>query len=297
MKMTILTCAAVAMVGLAPGQVYCAEEDKILDMAQAFVAAFDAGNARAIASQFAEDGEFVDEDGQVFRGRQAIEKEFAAFFAEMKDARLNLDIESIRLIGADLAVEEGTATSRLPGNLPATTSRYLAVHVKRNGAWKIASNRSLASKPASPHEQLKQLQWLLGEWVDESDDAVVKHHCKWSEDGNFLLIDFEAQIRGARTMKGSQRIGWDPLTRQIKSWVFDSEGGHAEGYWGRMGDRWVIKVSGVRPDGVAATATNTYAPTGRDRIQWTSVDRIIGGEGEPDLRVTIVRTPPQPGRR
>ena len=95
-------------------------------------------------------------------------------------------------------------------------------------------------------------------------------------------------------MKGDLRIGWDPLTRQIKSWVFDTEGGYAEGLWTRIGDRWVVKMTGVRPDGSTASATFTYAPLRRDEYQYTSSDRIIGGQQEPDQTVRIVRKPPQP---
>ena len=34
---------------------------------------------------------------------------------------------------------------------------------------------------------------------------------------------------GMPVLSGTQRIGWDPLNRQFKTWIFDSEGGHAEG--------------------------------------------------------------------
>ncbi len=95
-------------------------------------------------------------------------------------------------------------------------------------------------------------------------------------------------------MKGEQRIGWDPLTKQIKSWVFDSEGGNAEGLWTTVENGWEIKMTGVRADGAAASSTNTYVLDGPDRFVWSSVDRLIGGEQEPDLSVIIVRKPPQP---
>ena len=48
-------------------------------------------------------------------------------------------------------------------------------------------------------------------------------------------------------LSGTQRIGWDPLKRQFKTWIFDSEGGHGEGYYTRNGDQWVVKTEGVRP--------------------------------------------------
>ena len=158
----------------------------------------------------------------------------------------------------------------------------------------MESVRETSLPEASPHEQLKQLEWLVGEWVDESPTEVVEHRCRWSEDGHYLLGKFVVQWEGLPAMKGDLRIGWDPLTKQIKSWIFDSEGGYAEGFWTRVGDRWVVKMTGVRPDGSTASATNTYVPLRRDQYQYSSVDRIVGGQQEPDQTVRIVRKPPQP---
>ena len=96
-------------------------------------------------------------------------------------------------------------------------------------------------------------------------------------------------------MSGSQLIGWDPRLKQIRSWVFDSDGGFSEALWSRDGDRWVIKSIGVVKDGRAASATNILTRVNRDTIRWTSVDRTIGSEVLPDAEeITLVRKPPQP---
>ena len=83
----------------------------------------------------------------------------------------------------------------------------------------------------------------------ESDDAIVSTTCKWADGGHFLVRDFSIQTKGKAVLSGTQRIGWDPLKKQFKTWIFDSEGGHAEGYWTRNGDQWTIKLEGVRQDG------------------------------------------------
>ena len=103
--------------------------------------------------------------------------------------------------------------------------------IKQQGEWKIASAREVEDDDSlSPHERLKPLAWLVGDWVDEGSDAVVQISCNWSEDKNYLLVDFDAKIQGKPAMKSSQRIGWDPLTQKVKSWVFDSDGGYGEGF-------------------------------------------------------------------
>jgi hypothetical protein len=97
-------------------------------------------------------------------------------------------------------------------------------------------------------------------------------------------------------MRVSQRIGWDPVAKRIRSWVFDSEGGFGESLWARDGDSWIIKATGVRPDGKIASATNVFVPAGKDAYVWRSRDRIIGDEVSPPMEVKVVRKPPQPGK-
>ena len=149
---------------------------------------------------------------------------------------------------------------------------------------------------------------MVGEWVNENSDAVVFTHCDWADNKNFLLRTFTVKVAGKPVMHGSQRIGWDPLTRQIKSWVFDSEGGHGEGLWSRDGDRWIIKSTGVLPDGRPASTTNIVTYVNKDSYRWESVFRVVGGEAEPDLesihlvpqaaQAEVTATPPsQPSGR
>jgi hypothetical protein len=175
---------------------------------------------------------------------------------------------------------------------------YTAVHVKQgDGKWLFASLRSNGDEHVAPHDQLKQLEWLIGDWVDESDESVVRTSTRWSDDKNFILSEFHIHIAGRRAMSGTQRIGWDASIGKFRSWVFDSEGGHAEGLWAQVRDRWVVKVTGVRPDGDIGTATNIYIPTGRDSFTLMSMDRIVGDEAAPDAIVKIVRKPPEPKKQ
>ena len=80
----------------------------------------------------------------------------------------------------------------------------------------------------------------------------------------------------------------------MKSWVFDSDGGHGEGIWSPVAGRWVIKSTAVMPDGITGSATIVIERAGNDRYTMKGFDRIRGDEAEPDFEVTIVRTPPAP---
>ena len=45
-------------------------------------------------------------------------------------------------------------------------------------------------------EQLRQLEWMVGEWTDESPHAVVATSCRWDESKNFILRDYSIKVAG-----------------------------------------------------------------------------------------------------
>jgi uncharacterized protein (TIGR02246 family) len=270
-----------------------ADEGAIRTAVASYVAAYNRGDAKAVAEHWAENAEWVSPGGKRFQGRQAIQQELESLFAESKGPKIEVKGSTVRMMSPDAALEEGTVRVANPGEA-SSDSTYIAVYVKKNGQWKLESVRETSLPELDAHEQLKQLEWLVGEWIDESPTETVEHRCQWSKDGHYLLGKFIVRWEGLPEMKGDLRIGWDPLSKQIKSWVFDSEGGYAEGYWSKVGDGWIVKMTGVRPDGSAASSTNSYVPLRRDLYRYSSVDRIVGGQPEPDQTVAIVRKPPQP---
>ena len=235
-------------------------------------------------------------DGPLLMSAGAVIGLLAGLFAAAPKKRLEVIIEAIRFVGADLAVEEGTTKETFaPGEVP-ESDRYTVLHVKRDGKWLMALARETEGEARTGHEQLRPLDWLVGEWVDDGGSVVVRSSCRWSEDGNFLLQEFNLQVAGQDAMRVSQRIGWDPLAKRVRSWVFDSEGGFGESVWTRKGDSWVIKATGVRPDGKTASATNVLVPAGKDGYVWRSADRVVGDEVVAPLEVKVVRLSPQPKR-
>ncbi len=257
-----------------------------------FVKAYNAGDAKALAALFTPDGQIVDKEGDESEGREAIAQTFGDMFAAAPQKRIEVFVDSIRFLGADLAVEVGTTKEAPAPNEPPEYDRYTVVHVKRDGKWQMALARDEEGPAPTVHEQLKPLAWLVGDWIDDDGSAVVRSSCRWSDDGNFLLQDFKLQLDGRDAMSVTQRIGWDPLTKRIHSWVFDSEGGYGESSWTREGNAWVIKATGVRPDGTTASATNALIPAGTDGYLWRSTDRVVADERQPAVEVKVVRKPP-----
>ena len=267
----------------------------------ALARALNARDPEAIAEQFTPKGEFIDADDNVFDSHEAIAGEFKALFeVNPKKNSVELTFDEIREISPGILSVDCTATySNGDGkeeDQEADDIDFSALLVKQaNASWLFASIRSEGEGDVrTPHARLKRLEWLIGEWVDENDESTLKKTTRWSEDGNFIISDFTIHVAGFKVMSGSQRIGWDGSLEKFKSWVFDSEGGHAEGIWTLIEDSWVVKMTGVRPDGDACSATHIYEPIGADAYLFSVTDRIIGDEAAPSFTERVVRKPPEP---
>ncbi len=269
------------------------EEIRLTD--ESFAKAYAKGDAKAVAAHFTADAEYVDEAGTIFHGRQAIEETLTEYFVQHPHCTLEMDIDTVRFISPGVAVEDGitTITHEEDGS-ESIDSRYTTVHVKVGGKWLAASVRDQAPKERRQHRaELRQLDWLNGDWIDEGDDSIVSFSCQSTDKGNFLLRKFNIQIAGRDAMSGTQRIGWDPLTGKLRTWMFDSEGAYADGLWHRDGDNWVLKTTGTTADGESASSTSIYTLVNDHTMTWQSIDQEIAGVQQPDSEVvTIVRRSP-----
>ncbi len=272
-----------------------ADEKLIRGVAEAFSQAFAKGDAKAVAALFTATGEAIDIDGAAIRGRAALEAHYTERFQTNPGEKIKTEIELVDFLAPELARQDGRSTIVAADGTQAIASKYTATLVKTQGTWLIASIRELEDPAITPHDRLKELDWLVGDWIEETSDAVINTSIQWTEDKNFLIRSYDIRVAGKSHLKGTQRIGWDPLTRQIKSWVFDSRGGHGEGYWSRNGDQWVIKSRGVHTDGTTTSATQTLSWLNKDQLLWKSTDRTLGGETRDDIQeFMMVRKPPEP---
>jgi uncharacterized protein (TIGR02246 family) len=282
----------------APSRANADDAKAIAALLASFTKAFNAGDATAAAATYTEDALTIDEQGERTEGRAAIRDRLAASFADNPGSTIAIKEDTLRFLGPDTALEVGR-TSITPagaGGVPEVT-RYTVVYIKKDGQWLQSVVRDEVSHDLTPHDRLKELEWLVGEWVNESQDAVVHTTCKWADNGNFLTREFTMKTRGQPVLSGTQRIGWDPVRGQLKTWIFDTEGGFGEGFWARNGDEWVIKAEGVRQDGRHASVTNILKRLGKDRASWQSVDRTLGGVAMPGIdEFTLVRKPPEAGK-
>jgi uncharacterized protein (TIGR02246 family) len=272
------------------------DTDAVRAAVESYVAAYNRGDAKAVASHWSESGDWISPSGERFQGRRAIEKEMATLFAENKGVRIEVIDPSIRLVSPDVAMEEGTVRVLRPAE-PPSDSTYLAIHSKKDGHWTLDSVREtdLPNAPAASPE-LQDLAWLVGDWGDKSSDAQIAASITWTKNKTFLSYAFKTSAPGMDDLEGTQVIGWDPSAGTIRSWMFDSDGGFGEGIWTKKGDSWVVKFSQVLPDGRKASATNIYTPIDANTFTWKSIGRKVGEDFLPNVEeVTIVRkTAPTP---
>lgn len=265
--------------------------------AKRFSKAFKDRDASALAAQFTPEAEYVDSSGTIFHGREAIAAEYASAFALHPPGELEIEILSIRPIAQGVVVEDGLSTFRAVEGGLSTRTRYSATHVQQpDGSWLMASVRELAALRTTPHDHLKTLSWLQGGWREEVGGTSIATDWKWSEDGNFLISEFELRDVNGVSLKGTHRIGWDAERKQFRSWVFDSTGGSAEGWWTAGEDGiWSVQFSGVDAEGRRTASVLTYSHDVADGLVVTQDQRTLAGVRLPSITHRVVRQPPAPG--
>jgi len=272
------------------------DEAAIRKLGDAIVQAYQQHNAKSFAAVFTPDGEYVDFKGVLFHGRDEIEKEFAGFFKANPESTVQVAFDAIRPIAPGVDKVEGVIRFQRTPTDPPVAGRCNLVCFVFGNTWQVASLREIegSGTAVSHHDHVSQLEWLIGEWIHEGPRAEVHFSCKWDRSGNFLVREFSVQAAGRKTIHGTQRIGYDPLSGLLKTWIFDSEGGYSDGYFRQKGDHWVLHTTGVTSEGQLASGTEVFT-VDQHRIVWDSVDRIIDGERIPDTgKITIVKKPPAP---
>jgi uncharacterized protein (TIGR02246 family) len=285
------TAPSPAATGTPPAQ---ADENAIRATADEFVKAFNAADVKAIGALWAPDAEYTDESGESFVGRAAIEQIYADLFKQHLGAMMTVKIESIRLLGPDVALEKGVARVESPGGLADTAACYTVVHVKRNGKWIMVFGRDTPYIPATNEDYLKDLEWFIGDWNPEAKEMPLRLHFEWMAQRNFIKNTYVVVKDGQSTLTGGQIIGWNPKLRRIVSWHFDAQGGFGEDVWTKDGSNWVMEATGVLRDGSESTSVNIVTPIDANSFTWQSIKRTLDGVSLPDTPpVKIVRVQPR----
>lgn len=270
-------------------------ESEIRAVGAAYVEAYNAGDAEALAAFWSPEAVYVDRlTGEQLIGRDALAEQFRAMFAEASGAKLAVDVESIQFVSPNVAVESGVSRYLIEGVAPEEVS-YSAVYVRRDGKWLLdrVTDESLPEPEPSNYEKLQVLEWLVGSWIDQDETVSVATECQWTKNRNFLTQQFAVTGPAGVELSGMQIIGWDAAAEKIRSWTFDSSGGFAAAVWLHQDDAWYVQQQGVLQDGGEAAATQIYRPVDESSFTFESVNRTMDGRMLPNVEeVLVVRQAP-----
>jgi uncharacterized protein (TIGR02246 family) len=265
-------------------------ESEIRATAVAFVQAFNRGDARAVAALWTADGTAADDSGTIYKGRPAIEAQYAQLFKQHPGARMEVAVKSIEFPTPTTAIEDGTAQVEAENAGPPQASRYTVVHVKQDGKWLMAGVREASIELPSNFARVESLGWLVGTWKAERDGTAMHSTIRWIANKSFLEREYTIRKDGIAVSSGRQIIGWDPKAGQIRSWSFDASGGHGTGLWTATPEGWRIESSGVMPDGTPTASRDLLIRVpGEDNVLgWRSVARSAGGASLPDTPEVVL---------
>ena len=133
-----------AFVGLA--SVAFAGEEDIRSHVAEYYAVWHAGDAKALAEFFTEDGDRINGRGMILRGRAAIRDHYSEVFARDVERALEYEVLMVRVVAPGIAVVDlkyevigvGPDPTRLIRGISTVTL------VENNGRWLRAAHRNIA---------------------------------------------------------------------------------------------------------------------------------------------------------
>ena len=268
-----------------------ADESTVRAAIASYVDAFNDQELQTVASMWTENATHIDrQSGERTEGREAISKDIQTVFNEQPNTRLSGQVDSVRMITVDVAKVDGQTIVGVPYQ-PETESTFSAILIHQDGRWMIDSMEEMTlPQPPTSYDALKKLDWLEGKWLDQTATGSVETTVSWSPNRAFLIRSFVAQDEESQTQQGTQVIGWDPRSQEIRSWTFNSDGSFGDAVWSESENDWLIKSSQTTSDGLAASGTYVLSRRDQDTINLHLIGHEIEGEPQPNTDViTVVR--------
>lgn len=261
-----------------------AEED-IKNLTRDYIQAFNEHDADKLANFWDDKARYTNlSTRETLQGKDEITNYFRDDLKDSTDSKLNIIIENIKLDDTGKAIEKGTAVTTFK-DMPEQKSAFIAEWTYVNDAWKLQKVLEVdLQNPPTHYEQLKDLEWLVGKWNGKHEYSELSLNADWKENKNFLMQNFNINVLGQKNLDLKQIIGWDPLRKQVRSWMIDSDGGFGEGFWNKVDDHWYVSMSFILPDGRKASATHIYKKVDNNTFTFASQDRDVDGKILPNVK-------------
>jgi uncharacterized protein (TIGR02246 family) len=250
-----------------------------------FSTAFQKGDAAGCAAMLTDGAELIPEDADEIHGRDAIQKAMTQHFKDSPRVKITLEESTIRFISKDTAVAEGKmkVTEEKSGS---ALKSFNIMCVREDGKWLLASIKDWTDED----EDLMDLDWLIGTWSAKRGDVEVLTTYEWFGNKKFIKATFS--IKGKeKSISGMQMIGLDPKTGDMRTWIFEANGGFGAGTVEREGKKWIFESQTALTDGSILDAKNILVHVNKDTFTWQAVEMSVDGEdygNQPPVKVTRV---------
>ena len=166
------------------------DEHAIVAGVEAFTKLYSAANAEGLAELFIDDASIIDPDGTETRGKAAVAEMYATAFQQSPGLKVQSKVEEVRFLTPDVVRVNGESQLSSATGDASDFNKFSVLLVRRDGKWRIAEIRELAAPPAdvTPYERLQELEWMVGDWVDESDNNRVQSNVRWADNRSYLEI-------------------------------------------------------------------------------------------------------------
>ena len=126
--------------------------------------------------------------------------------------KLEPTVADIRFLTPEIARVEGKSRLSTSVGDASEFTGFSTLLVLRDGKWRIAEMHEYAAPAAdvTPYERLKELEWMVGEWVEEGDKAKSQSSIRWADNQSYLIRTYSIEPQGEKPSSGTMFIGWDP---------------------------------------------------------------------------------------
>jgi uncharacterized protein (TIGR02246 family) len=252
-----------------------------------YLAAIEKGDIKAAADFWTADGTYTDESGRTVKVRELLAKS-----SDQPGASASRAVDpnaKVRFVADGVALEEGEVDSQAADGAAGAKDHYTALWVRDSGRWKLdhVNETRIEAKASTP--SLESLNIFAGQWSGESNKITIRVSAKW--DANKKFLHREITLDGGKAaLVGKQEIGWDPLSQQIRSWMFSDDGSYSEGLWSMEGNLWMVLATRVLPDGRISKATHVYRFPDKNTVVWKSIQGTVDGQPTDDFEVVLKRS-------
>lgn len=253
-----------------------------------YAAALNQRKTAAIEPFLAESVDHIADDGTATTGRANVLKLYESIAGDAANFSVALTVNSAKFVTANVLLIDGAATIKSGDSTE--TARFESVWEKAGANWQAVRIRELGDGspvPESNAEYLKEIDWLVGDWTAESAEYKVAMTVKYGKNRNFLIGEQSITRGNDEVVTVMKVIGYDAVRGELRTWLFDSDGGFGGGSLVRQGASWVDSTEFQTRGGDASTATHTFRPN-TNGFTWTSTDRILDGKPLPDLKLNYV---------